>query len=177
MTGSRECRPGTVKEGRHSPRMTFLRDPQARRAVSTRMGGDRGATAVEYALLVAGVAIVMILGVAFLGSSLNSGVASAAEALSGGGQSVAGGQPVAGGQSVAGEQSVAGVEQAAPEPVAPEQAAANVRSCTGQAVAAGRGNLSPSCDTTTGEWTCPRGYDLDRVSGRGNGSVYTCEED
>jgi Flp pilus assembly pilin Flp len=151
--------------------MTFLRDPQARRAVSTRMGGDRGATAVEYALLVAGVAIVMILGVAFLGSSLNSGVASAAEALSGGGQSVAGGQPVAG------EQSVAGVEQAAPEPVAPEQAAANVRSCTGQAVAAGRRNLSPSCDTTTGEWTCPRGYDLDRVSGRGNGSVYTCEED
>jgi Flp pilus assembly pilin Flp len=133
------------------------------------MGSDRGATAIEYALLVAGVAIVMIVGVAFLGSSLNTGFASAAGTLSGGGQVAAADQQAPAEQAPA--------EQAPAEQAPAEQTPASVRSCSGQAVAAGRGNVSPTCNTTTGEWTCPRGYDLDRVNARGNGEVYTCEED
>lgn len=101
--------------------MTFLRSLRAIQATTVRSGSDRGATAIEYALLVAGVAIVMIVGVAFLGSSIGAGVASAAGAMTTGAGSTGEADPAAAEQAAA-EQAAA--EQAASEQAAAEQAAA-----------------------------------------------------
>jgi Flp pilus assembly pilin Flp len=128
--------------------MNSVSSLRTRRSTSRRFGTDTGATAVEYALLVAGIALVMLVGVAFVGGRIGGGVAAAAEALSGTSTGL--------GNSVV---------------TAPAQA------CAGRGIVNGRDTVAPTCNTTTGTWTCPQNYDLDRVSGRGTGSVYTCEED
>ena len=205
VTGSRPRRSGSVMKRRHSPPMTFLRDPQSRRSTSVCVYGDRGATAVEYALLVSGIAIVMIVGVAILGSNLNAGMASAAGAMSGSASTagatdqdqdqaeaaeaarVAAEQEAAAAEAarVAAEQEAARVaaeqEAAAAEAarVAAEQeaAASATVNCTGKGVATGRDAVSPTC-TKGGTWTCPRDYDLEKVGkGRGASAVYTCKSD
>jgi len=182
VTGSRPRRSGSVMKRRHSPPMTFLRDPQSRRSTSACVGGDRGATAVEYALLVSGIAIVMIVGVAILGSNLNAGMASAAGAMSGS-ASTAGATDQDQDQAAAEQEAarVAAEQEAAAEAarVAAEQeaAASATVNCTGKGVATGRDAVSPTC-TKSGTWTCPRDYDLEKVGkGRGASAVYTCKSD
>ncbi len=104
--------------------MTFLRSLRSPPDHHRRFGSDRGATAVEYALLVAGVALVMIVGVAFLGSSIGGGVASAAEAMSGAGAGVDAGRRCRAGAAEQAAAEQAAAEQAAAEQAAAEQAAA-----------------------------------------------------
>ena len=121
----------SVRRPRHGFVMTFFRSLRALRATTVRSGSDRGATAIEYALLVAGVAIVMLVGVAFLGSSIGAGVASAAGAMTTGAGSTGEtgpGRCGAGcgraGRGGAGSGGAGSSEQAAAEQAAAEQAAA-----------------------------------------------------
>ena len=67
---------------------------------------DRGATAVEYAIIVVGIAVALVLGLTFVGSQVSGTLTAAGEGLGGG-------QPVAMGQTA---------EQAAAEQAAAEQA-------------------------------------------------------
>jgi len=101
-------------------------------------GDERGVTAVEYAILIALVGIVIVMAVGLLGRTLSGTFASAAGSL----------QPVAGAAEAP--------QTCPPTGVDPPDV----------------DKVMPTCDTSTWEWTCADGWDLEHEN-----SEYFCKKD
>ena len=134
-------------------------DLATRSARRTSRRDDRGATAVEYALIIAGVAIAIVTSVALIGGRVGTGVANAAQGLSG-------------------APTTASTASTAPAPATPSSTAtptptSTAGTCNGTSVAAERGDVAPTCPTGSTTWQCPRGYGLERV-GAERLNQYTC---
>jgi pilus assembly protein Flp/PilA len=157
---------------------------------------DRGATAVEYALMITLVSAVILVGVAILGGRLSSNFASAAEGLSGSvpqESSTPSGTPSSQESSTPSETSSSQESSTTTGTTSSQESSTtsasnnggngnwnngnnNASTCIGIPDASEKGTKAPSCSGSSSTWICPRNYELERVNGHGASTVYTCKK-